>query len=80
MFLCFSMVHFTQAIGMGKESFRLAVIRQVVFTIPLLFIMNRIFGMMGIVWTQVTADFFTVIVSYIIYAGIRRRKGWPAGI
>ena len=80
MFLCFSMVHFTQAIGMGKESFRLAVIRQVVFNIPLLFIMNRIFGMMGIVWTQVTADFFTVIVSYIIYAGIRRRKGWPAGI
>ena len=44
MFLCFSMVHFTQAIGMGKESFRLAVIRQVVFNIPLLFIMNRIFG------------------------------------
>jgi Na+-driven multidrug efflux pump len=80
MFLCFSMVHFTQAIGMGKESSRLAVIRQVVFNIPLLFIMNRIFGMMGIVWTQVTADFFTVIVSYIIYAGIRRRKGWPAGI
>ena len=80
MFLCFSMVHFTQAIGMGKESFRLAVIRQVVFNIPLLFIMNRIFGMMGIVWTQVTADFFTVIVSYIIYAGIRRREGWPVGI
>jgi Na+-driven multidrug efflux pump len=80
MFLCFSMVHFTQAIGMGKESFRLAVIRQVVFNIPLLFIMNRTFGMMGIVWTQVTADFFTVIVSYIIYAGIRRREGWPVGI
>ena len=80
MFLCFSMVHFTQAIGMGKESFRLAVIRQVVFNIPLLFIMNRIFGMTGIVWTQATADFFTVIVSYIIYAGIRRREGWPAGL
>lgn len=80
MFLCFSMVHFTQAIGRGKEAFRLAVIRQVVFNIPLLFLMNHIFGMTGIVWTQATADLFTVIVSYIIYAGIRRQEGWPAGI
>ncbi|MBQ1918271.1 MAG: MATE family efflux transporter [Schwartzia sp.] len=80
MFLCFSMVHFTQAIGRGKESFRLAVIRQVVFNIPLLFLMNHIFGMTGIVLTQATADLFTVIVSYIIYAGIRRQEGWPAGI
>lgn len=80
MFLCFSMVHFTQAIGRGKESFRLAVIRQVVFNIPLLFLMNHIFRMTGIVWTQATADLFTVIVSYIIYAGIRRQEGWPAGI
>ena len=72
MFLCFSMVHFTQAIGRGRESFRLAVIRQLVFNIPMLFLMNRIFGMMGIVWTQALADCCTVIVSYIIYAGIRK--------
>ena len=75
MFLCFSMVHFTQAIGMGKESFRLAVIRQLVFNIPLLFIMNRIFGMTGIVWTQLMADFFTVIVSYLVYYQVKRKEG-----
>lgn len=79
MFLCFSMVHFTQAIGRGSESFWLAVIRQLVFNIPLLFLLNRLFGMTGIVWTQALADFCTVIISYIIYAGIRRREGWPAG-
>ena len=80
MFLCFSMVHFTQAIGRGKESFWLAVIRQLVFNIPILFVMNRIFGMTGIVWTQAVADLFTVTVSYIIYARIRKQEGWPAGI
>ena len=64
MFLCFSMVHFTQAIGRGKESFWLAVIRQLIFNIPLLFLLNRLFGMTGIVWTQATADLMTVIVSY----------------
>ena len=80
MFLCFSMVHFTQAIGRGGASFRLAVIRQLVFNIPMLFLMNRLFGMMGIVWTQALADLCTVIVSYLIYARIRRQEGWPAGI
>ncbi len=80
MFLCFSMVHFTQAIGRGKESFWLAVIRQVIFNIPMLFILNRAFGMTGIVFTQASADILTVIVSYIIYARIRRQEGWPAGI
>jgi Na+-driven multidrug efflux pump len=80
MFLCFSMVHFTQAIGRGKESFWLAVIRQIVFNIPLLFILSKLFGMAGVVWTQAIADLFTVIVSYIIYARIRRQEGWPMGI
>ena len=80
MFLCFSMVHFTQAIGRGKEALYLAVIRQLIFNIPILFLMDRLFGMTGIVWTQVIADIFTVTASYIIYAGIRRQEGWPAGI
>ncbi len=80
MFLCFSMVHFTQAIGRGMESFLLAVIRQLVFNIPLLFLLNRMYGMMGIVWTQAVADLCTVIVSYIIYFRIRKQEGWPPGI
>ena len=80
MFLCFSMVHFTQAIGRGRESFWLAVIRQLVFNIPLLFLLDRLYGMMGIVWTQAIADFGTVMVSYVIYFRIRKKEGWPPGI
>ncbi|MBR3231321.1 MAG: hypothetical protein IKF75_01455, partial [Lachnospiraceae bacterium] len=67
-------------IGRGKEALYLAVIRQLIFNIPILFLMDRLFGMTGIVWTQVIADIFTVTASYIIYAGIRRQEGWPAGI
>lgn len=80
MFLCFSMVHFTQAIGRGRESFWLAVIRQIVFNIPLLFLLSSLFGMTGVVWTQAIADLCTVIVSYVIYTGIRKQEGWPPGI
>ena len=74
------MVHYTQAIGKGRESFWLPVIRQLVFNIPLLFLLNHLSGMMGVVWTQALGDFLTVIVSYIIYFRIRKKEGWPAGI
>ena len=67
MFLSFNMVHFMQAVGRGKISFYLAVIRQLCLNIPILFLMNALFGMIGIVWTQMTADFLNVIISYIIY-------------
>lgn len=72
MFLSFNMVHFMQAVGRGKTSFYLAVIRQLGLNIPILFLMNRFFGMSGIVWTQMTADFLNVIISYIIYFHVRK--------
>lgn len=70
MFLSFNMVHFMQAVGKGKYSFYLAVIRQLVLNIPILFLMNSLFGMTGIVWTALIADCLTVIVSYIIYHNV----------
>lgn len=67
MFLSFHMVHFMQAVDRGKVSFELAVIRQICLNIPILFLMDYLFGMSGIVWTQLIADALNVIVSYIIY-------------
>lgn len=67
MFLSFHMVHFMQAVDRGKVSFYLAVIRQICLNIPILFLMNYLFGMTGIVWTQLTADIINVVISYMIY-------------
>lgn len=67
MFLSFNMVHFVQAIGKGRVSFCLAAVRQLVLNIPIMFLFNRLFGMSGIVWTQVTADFLNVLFSYAVY-------------
>jgi len=75
MFLSFHMVHFMQAVDRGKISFYLAAIRQLCLNIPILFLMNLIFGMSGIVWTQLTADIINVIISYIIYFRVIRRIG-----
>ena len=76
MFLCFSMVHFMQAIGRGETSFILAIVRQIVFNIPILLLLHALFGVMGIVWTQLVADTLTVIVSYLIYMHIKKQEGF----
>ncbi len=75
MFLSFHMVHFMQSINRGKVSFQLAVIRQLCLNIPILFIMEHIMGMSGIVWTQAIADFLNVIASYILYFRTMRNLG-----
>lgn len=56
-----------QAMGMGKQSLILSSLRQGVINIPLLFIMNGIFGLYGIVWTQLISDVVTAVISYAIY-------------
>ena len=76
MFLSFSMVHFMQAIGRGEVSFVLAVVRQIIFNIPILLLLHALFGVMGIVWTQLVGDTLTVIVSYLIYMRIRKQEGF----
>lgn len=67
MFLSFHMVHFMQAVDRGKVSFELAVIRQICLNIPILLLLNYLFGMSGIVWTQLIADMINVLISYLIY-------------
>ena len=53
--------------GQNLEDFDVDGIRQLCLNIPILFFMNRFFGMNGIVWTQLTADFINVVISYVIY-------------
>ena len=73
MFLSFHMVHTMQALGKGHVTFILAAIRQLCLNIPILFVMDALFGMEGIVWTQVIADVLNVTVSYVIYHAVSKR-------
>jgi len=66
------MLHFMQIVDRSNISFVLAVIRQLCLNIPILFVMNWLFGMTGIVWTQMTADILNVMISYIINFRVKR--------
>ena len=72
MFLSFHIVHFMQAVDRGRISFYLAVIRQLALNIPILFLFNALFGMTGVIWTQLMADIINVIVSYLSFWRVQR--------
>ena len=73
MFLCFSTVYLFQAFGMGRVSLFLGVTRWLGLNIPMLFLLNFLFGMYGIVWSQVTADILTVALSFYVYHRFKPR-------
>ena len=56
-----------QAMGMGRQSLLLSSMRQGLVNIPMLLIMNAVFGLFGVVWTQLIADSITAVISYLVY-------------
>ena len=63
----FQMSFMFQAMGKGTQSLILSTLRQGLVNIPLLFLMNHIFGLYGIVWTQLVSDVATTAISFLIY-------------
>ena len=59
-----------QGMGKGFQSLILAVGRQGLIYLPLLFIMDKLVGLEGIIWAQPTADFICIIASIIMYRAV----------
>ena len=83
MFLSFFTVYLFQAFGKGHISLFLGVTRWLGFNIPMLFLLNALVGMYGLVWSQVAADSLTVALSFFVYFKFRpellHRSGGSAG-
>ena len=79
MFMSFFTVYAFQGFGRGERALFLGVMRWAVFNIPMLFILNYFVGMYGIVWSQVTADTLTVLLSAFVYFSYRPRLIEPKG-
>lgn len=73
--LMFIGTNMIQAIGKVAASFVLNLLRQGIFLIPLLFILNYFFGLDGVIYSNTIADYGAVIVSYAVcIAYIRKMK------
>ena len=73
MFLCFIYVHFFQGVGRGGYALGLAVSRWALVNIPMLFALNALFGMVGIVWAQLVSDSIVALGSFLFYRRFRKR-------
>ncbi len=62
-----------QGMGKGFQSLMIAVGRQGIIYLPLLFIMDRLIGIDGIIWAQPVADYVCIIMSAIMMAHIIRK-------
>lgn len=63
----FQKIFCLQAMGKGKESLILGILRQGIFAIPIVCIMNHFFNLYGIVSAQLISDGITFIFSTLIY-------------
>lgn len=59
-----------QGMGKGVQSLILAGSRQGLIYIPLLFILDRLVGLEGIIWAQPIADFFCIILAVIMFIAL----------
>ena len=62
-----------QGMGMGKQSLLLSAGRQGLVYIPLLFILNRLVGLEGVIWAQPCADFMCIIMAFLMWTVIKRK-------
>ena len=67
MMIGYHVVNFMNAVGKGKMSFLLAIIRHLILVIPLLLLMNHLFGLDGLIWAQLVADVLNAAVACVFY-------------
>ena len=75
MFMSFYHVHLFNGYVRGREALLLGCMRWLVFNIPMLFLMNHLFGMYGIVWSQLIADIMNVTFSILFHRKFLRDNG-----
>ncbi|MBR6103252.1 MAG: MATE family efflux transporter [Ruminococcus sp.] len=73
MMIGYHVVNYMNAVNQGKVSFLLAIIRHLVLIIPIMLLMNLIFGLDGLVWSQLVADAINALVAYLIFLKVSRR-------
>ena len=71
MMVGYHVVNYMNAVNKGTVSFILAIVRHVILIIPAMLIMNYIWGLEGLIWSQAVADVINTIVSTVIFLRVR---------
>lgn len=55
-----------QAVGMGKHALVFAIMRKVILEIPAIYILNYLFGMYGLAYSQFAAELVLAVAAVIV--------------
>lgn len=72
MMLGFFVTYFMNAVTRGKYAFLIAILRHLVFLIPVMLIMDRMIGMDGLTWSPLVSDGICTVITYAIYLKVNR--------
>lgn len=75
--LCIHYIYVFQAVGKGGTSLFLGILRQLILYAPLLVVMDRMFGMGGILWAEFFAASLTFVLSHLLYLRFNRKMPVP---
>ena len=67
MMIGYLIVNYMNAVNRGRISFVLALLRHIVLLIPAMLIMNVVWGLQGLIWSQLAADFINSIIAVIVF-------------
>ena len=73
MSVCYPMIIQFQAMGRAKESLICSVLRKGVLDIPLLFLMDALIPLLGLMWVQPIVDAISMAVCLALYFRLRSR-------
>ena len=72
MMIGYHIVNYMNAVNRGKVSFSLSIIRHLFLIIPIMLGMNALFGLTGLVWSQLAADVLNSIIAILFFWNVER--------
>lgn len=73
MMIGYHIVNYMNAVNQGKVSFLLALIRHIALIIPILLVMNRAWGLNGLIWSQLAADALNALIASVIFFRVNKQ-------
>ncbi|MBR4157307.1 MAG: cation transporter [Oscillospiraceae bacterium] len=67
MMVGYHIVNYMNAVGKGKISFLLAMLRHIALIVPVALVMNAFWGLTGLIWAQLVADVLNAVIALLIY-------------
>ena len=68
----YALISFFQAVGKGMRSFLLAILRKGLLDIPLMFLLNRLLPIFGVVWATPITDVICCCISIAMFVAFLR--------